>query len=283
MIVIAESGATKTDWRFISEKSSEVSELKTGGMNISCFDYDAIHSSLKKAKSWINKLPFNEEVKSIYFFAAGLINNLPTALNKLFEEFFPLAKLECASDLVASARAVCGSSEGIAAILGTGSNCCLFDGRKIVEGVHPCGFILGDFGSAACLGKLFVTDFLQGMMPVGLSKEFEERYDVSYRVVVDNVYRGNTPAAYLGSFAPFLVEKYLSNDYVRKLIDRNFELFIDRCLMKFDTDKYSVGVTGGFGYACRDVFKGLGEKKGIHFSSFVKSPIDGLVNYYLNS
>ena len=79
MIVIAESGATKTDWRFISENSSEVSELKTEGMNISCFDYDAIHSSLKEAKSWINKLPFNEEVKSIYFFAAGLINNLPTA------------------------------------------------------------------------------------------------------------------------------------------------------------------------------------------------------------
>ncbi|MFA6593092.1 MAG: ATPase [Bacteroidales bacterium] len=283
MIIIAESGATKTDWCSISE-NGVTHFLKTAGMNVATESASFIHETLIGAVPLLN--PDGEQVSEIHFYAAGLITTgeqVPESclnLDKIFRESFPVAKIEYASDLLDAARSVCGHKPGIAAIMGTGSNSCLYDGKSIVKNVHSSGFILGDEGGAACLGRMFMADFLKGLVPEPLAGEFASEFTVDYLTVVQNVYKGATPSKYLGSFAPFIVSHYDSVPYVTKLVEDNFRSLITRCLMQYDIKKYPVGVVGGFGFAYRDILKKVGAEYGIRFSSIIASPIDGLVKYH---
>jgi len=283
MIIIAESGATKTDWRSITSKGKCYS-LKTAGMNVATEAPEFIESVLRGALPLLN--PENESVGEIHFYAAGLIttgSGVPESAKKLdveFRMFFPDAEIEYASDLLDAARAVCGHKPGIAAIMGTGSNSCLYDGEKIAKNVHSSGYILGDEGGAACLGKMFMSDFLKGLVPEPLSTEFASQFQVDYLTVVNNVYKGEAPSKYLGSFAPFICSHYGKDPYVTGLMEENFRLLIVRCLKQYDIEKYPVGVVGGFGYAYRDVLKKVGDEYGIRFSDMMASPIEGLVEYH---
>lgn len=191
------------------------------------------------------------------------------------------ARIEYASDTLAAARAVCGHKPGIAVILGTGSNNCLYDGSGIVKNVRSGGFILGDEGGGARLGKLFVSDFLKGLVPEPVSSEFASAFEVDYMTVVRNVYQGGSPAGYLGAFAPWITARYDSCEYVKELVDSNFRDFVERVLLQYDTKRYPVGVVGGFGYANREILKKVAEPYGIGFSRFLPSPMEGLVDYHL--
>lgn len=283
MIIIVESGATKTDWCSVATNGGKHC-VKTAGMNVSTMSAESIEKIIRQAAPSLN--PENEEVSEIHFYAAGLIvtgNEVPESvknLDKVLKEFFPYAEIEYASDLLDAARAVCGHEPGIAAILGTGSNTCLFDGEKIVKNVRSGGFILGDEGGAACLGKLFVSDFLKGLVPEELAKEFASKYEVDYMTVVKNVYKGVAPSKYLGEFAPFIVSNYGKYDYVTNLVEQNFRNLIERALCRYDIKKYPVGVVGGFGNAYSDILKKVGAEYGIRFSVIIASPIEGLVKYH---
>jgi N-acetylglucosamine kinase-like BadF-type ATPase len=283
MIIIAESGATKTDWRSITSNGS-CHSLKTAGMNVATESPDFIQETLGGAIPLLN--PERERVSRIHFYAAGLISSgddVPESAVNLDKELkiaFPGAIIEYASDLLDAARAVCGHAPGIAAIMGTGSNSCLYDGEKIVKNIHSSGYILGDEGGAACLGKLFMSDFLKGLVPEPLSSEFATSFKVDYLTVVNNVYKSATPSKYLGSFAPFIVDHYGKVPYVTDLVENNFRQLIVRCLKQYDIEKYPVGVVGGFGYAYRDILKKVGAEYGIRFSEITASPIEGLVKYH---
>ena len=167
MIIIAESGATKTDWRSISDDGKSFS-MKTPGMNVATAESSFIENVLKEAVTGLN--PSGETVREIHFYAAGLISDgkqVPDSavrLDAVFRKSFPEAAIEYASDLLDAARAVCGRKPGIAVILGTGSNSCEYDGEKIVKNVRSGGFILGDEGGGASLGKRFMSDFLKGLV-----------------------------------------------------------------------------------------------------------------------
>ena len=194
--------------------------------------------------------------------------------------YFPDIDIEYASDLLDAARAVCGREKGIAAILGTGSNSCFYDGEKIVKNVRSAGFILGDEGGGTRLGRLFMSDILKGLVPADVAEPFAKEYDVDYMTVVRNVYKSETPAKYLGSFAPWIMQYYGKSDYVTRLVEQNFRDFIERALKQYDVVNCPVGVVGGFGYACREILQRIGSEYGIRFSVFLPEPMEGLVKYH---
>ena len=220
-------------------------------------------------------------VEAVYFYGAGCAS---VAVNekvaRAIASFFPVT-IEVQSDLMAAARSLCVREAGIACIMGTGSNSCLFDGTNVVKNVRSAGFILGDEGGGARLGRLFMADFLKGLVPEPVAGEFARDFKVDYMTVVQNVYRGEAPSKYLGSFAPWILQRYDTCEYVRGLVEQNFRDFIERALMQYDIDRYPVGVVGGFGYANRNIIRKVAEPYGIRFSTIIPAPIEGLVEYHL--
>lgn len=285
MIIIAESGATKTDWRSISSDGT-VHSMRSAGMNVATAEQNFVENVLREAIPHLN--PSGELVSGIHFYAAGLIPppgmsepEKPAGLHAEFMKAFPGAEVEYASDLLAAARAVFGRNPGIAVILGTGSNSCEYDGVRVVKNVRPGGFILGDEGGAASLGRQFISDFLKGLVPEPMASEFAGKYDVDYHTVVRNVYKGATPACYLGSFAPFVTGWYDRSPYARRLVDGNFKALFDRCLSRYGIAGKDVGVVGGFGYANSEIFRRIADGYGVHVSRMTASPVEGLVKYHI--
>ena len=172
MKLIIECGATKTDFCLTGENTD--SRFRAAGINLSTTDMDTVSHTVRDAVSRLNALSSPEmygEVSDVYFYGAGLVREVPE-LEELLRSVFPSARVELASDLVAASRAVLGDAPGIAAILGTGSNSCLYDGRSVVKNVLPCGYVFGDYGSGNALGRMFLSDYFQGLMPEELAGDF---------------------------------------------------------------------------------------------------------------
>ncbi len=287
MIIIVESGATKTDWCAAAQDREPIN-VRTVGMNLATMPQEVIEGIVREAVAAFKEKGLADGVSEVHFYAAGLIvaegEKVPAqakGLDNVLRALFPGAEMEYASDLLDAARAVCGHKPGIAAIMGTGSNSCLFDGENVVKNVRSAGFILGDEGGGARLGRMFMSDFLKGLVPEPVSCDFAKDFKVDYMTVVQNVYRGDAPSKYLGSFAPWILERYDTCEYVRDLVDQNFKDFIERALKRYDIDKYDVGVVGGFGYANRAILEKVAKPYGIRFSSIIATPIEGLVEYHL--
>ena len=269
MILIVESGATKTDWCLV-DAGNPVRRLQTPGMNLSTIAAEA------NAAVFADAVESFAGVDEVHFYAAGLLE-FPAELDRVFKEQFPGVKCEYASDLLAAARAACGHAAGLAAILGTGSNTCHYDGGKIVRNIHGGGFIIGDEGSAAALGRMFLADLVKDLVPADIAEAFAAFHEADYASVVRNVYKTPAPSRYLGSLAPFLLENR-GNSYVSDLIDRNFRDLFERALTRYD--RLPVGVVGGFGCACRAELERLGAAYGLTFSRFIPSPMEGLIEYH---
>lgn len=278
MRLIIECGATKSHWRVVSPSATEQMRLSATGINLSTMPLEAIVATINKACQQI--LQQGLSPTHIHLYAAGIASEHTQAgVKEAFGEAFAHPVVEIQDDLTAAARALYGNSAGIVAILGTGSNACLYDGEKIAKRVYSGGFILGDEGSAATLGKLFLADLLKGLIPKSVAEEFYSRFNYDYPTIVQNIYRGDSPSAFLGALAPFIVEHYC-NPYIKALVDGNFRNFIRRALLQLNTEQYSVGVVGGFGYALKDILQTVANEEGITISRFVASPIQELVKYH---
>ena len=285
MKIIAECGATKSDWRLIADGVG-IKQVLAGGINVSAMGMDAvgavINGALDQLCAPLSSIPGNglEAVKEVHLYVAGVVTeDIDAELKEVLSEYCPSASLEIQTDLMAAARAACGCAPGIAAIIGTGSNSCQWDGEKIIGKVPSGGFILGDEGSAATLGKLFLSDFLKGLVPQVVADDFASRYPSDYQSIVASVYRSQAPSAYLGGLAPFIMEHY-DHPYIKELVDGNFRSFINRCLKQYDTEGFPVGVVGGFAYALKDIFLRIASEEGITISRIIKAPIDGLTEYH---
>lgn len=278
MKIIADCGATKSEWVTIHSDGS-TSRFITKGVNASTMSASAIKDIISEAGEKISVA--EQSAAEINLYMAGLPSEeIKKTIYNSLQHYFPIASLEIHSDLLGAARAVCGHRPGIAAIIGTGSNSCMYDGIEITKRVYSCGFILGDEGGAATLGKLFIADFLKGLIPAEIASEFSSRYPSDYATIVANVYKSEgSPSGYLGSFTPFILEHY-DNPYIKELVDGNFRSLIRRAIKQYDTDKYAVGVVGGFGFALKDILSRIAEEEGVKISRFIKSPIDGLVEYH---
>lgn len=276
MIIIADSGATKTAWRSVGSDRLERS-VQTAGMNPSCLDDETCRSIVREAVPALN--PSGESVEAVFFYGAGLVSQEAAApIAAALEMWCPFARLEFHSDLLGAARALFGDGSGVAAIIGTGSNSCLYEGGKIVSNIRPGGFILGDEGSGAALGKALLSDFVKGMLPSDIETEFVAEYGLDYPAIVRKVYREPAASAFLASFAPFLIER-MSHPYVGALVEDCMEAFVRRSLARYGECR-KVGVVGSLGCACEDILSRIGSGYGLEFTKFIKNPIDELVRYH---
>ena len=275
MIIIADCGATKSEWAII-RSDGQICRLAADGVNVSAMSVESIIGVISEVVKKISAT--DTSAAEIFLYMAGIPSEeLSCKIKGCFRNNIPVISFSIESDLLGAARAVCGHHPGIAAIMGTGSNSCLYDGMQISKRVYSGGFILGDEGSAATLGRLFISDFLKGIVPANIAEGFSATYPTDYDTIVSNVYRSSgSPSGYLGGFAPFILKHY-EHPYIKELVDGNFRNFFRRCIKQYDTDRYHVGVVGGFGYALKDVILNIASQEGVKITGFIKSPIDGLV------
>lgn len=273
MKIVVESGATKSDWRILDGGAQR--RLLLPGINVSTI---SMEQNLKTIADGLRETGATE-LDGFYLYTAGIVTpEVTEQIAAHVRNLISVSEIEIHDDLIAAARAACGRNPGIVAILGTGSNACNWDGTRVSFKARSGGYILGDEGGGAALGKLFLADLIKGLVPEGIAAEFDSSFDSTYEGIVKNVYRSQAPAAYLGSIAPWLLERY-SNEYVKSLIDGNFRSFIERMLLRYDTSA-PVGVVGGWGCACKDIFSKLCSGYGIVTGEFVREPVTGLVKYH---
>lgn len=277
MILIADSGSTKTAWRII-DGSKKIHQASTQGFNPYFQDVQTITETLEK--ELIPDLP-KEKVSEIYFYGAGCSNPekikvIETALKNVF----PLAKANIEHDLLAAARALCGSKPGIAAILGTGSNSCLYNGKEIVENIASLGYILGDEGSGAHLGKTFIQAYLNKELPETISENFKNRFNLSKDDVLEAIYKKPLPNRFLASFAKFIYQN-IKDPYITQMVIECFEAFFDKHICKYKNETHlKLNIVGSVGFYFSNIIRGVAQNKGIEIDTILESPIAGLTLYH---
>ena len=274
MMIIADSGSTKVDFR-IADDEGKISKASCQGLN-------PVYVSLEEIKSALEKevLPLTgRKVGDIYFYGAGVIGDTADKVRTAFSEVFDYDLLFVESDMLAAARALFGDKAGIACILGTGSNSCFYDGHKIVSNVRSGGFILGDEAGGADLGKRLLKAYIKGLMPASLAAEFDKRYHLDYASIVKHVYREPEPGKFLGSFAPFIVE-YRNHPFMDSLIADAINDFLSINVMQYDWRSHDVSFVGSVAYACRETLEKCLNAAGMRFGTVLRSPADALVQYH---
>ena len=187
--------------------------------------------------------------------------------------------VEVGSDLLAAARALCGDQPGIACIMGTGSNSCYYDGREIVKNVSPLGFILGDEGSGAVLGKLLIGDVLKDQLSPALKDQFLTQYELTPALIMDKVYRQPFPNRFLAGFSPFIRE-HLDEPAIWELVTRSFLAFFTRNVKQYDYFEQPVHLVGSVAWYYQDVLKEIAFDLGIRLGTIARSPMEGLIAYH---
>ena len=283
MRIIVESGATKTSWRALCDDGS-VRSAQTAGLSPTCLDDDHIRGIMREAMPVLN--PEGKTVSQIFFYGAGLVSPEAVApVQSALEMWCPFAQVEFHSDIVAAARALWGNGSGVVAIMGTGSNSCLYEDGKVVRNIRPGGYVLGDEGSGVALGRAFLADYIKGLVPEDISAEFDKEFGLDYAGIVRKVYKEQAASAFMGSVAPFVM-KYIDNQYVSELVKDCLEAFLKRSLSRYcqgasdSAAARRVGVVGSFGCACEPLLHTLAPAYGLDFVKFIKSPIDELVLYH---
>lgn len=277
MILIADGGSTKTDWRLIKE-GREYKQIQTSGFNPYLVGSDEIEEILwKELQPYID----NNAVSTVYYYGAGCSTPVKTMLvENAFEKIFSNARLYISHDLLAAAHALCGDEEGIAAILGTGSNSCYYDGKDIIDGIFSLGYFFGDEGSGAYLGKQLLTAFLHKELPDEIAQKFSEKYPMTRESMLDAVYTKPAPSRFLASFSNFINENR-SHPYIYNLITEAFRAFYKYQVCCYAKHKeVPVHFVGSVSYHYRDILSNVGMEFGITTGKFIKAPIDGLVEYH---
>lgn len=277
MIAIADSGSTKTEWCLVDERGRIHSRCFTPGMNPY---FQSEGNMAETVRQVLYPQWEGYSVDAVYFYGAGCAFPEKNALvEKAIRSCWPVP-VEVNSDLMAAARALCGTETGIACILGTGANSCLYDGREVKEQVSPLGFILGDEGSGAVLGRTLVGDCLKRQLPDSLCREFMETYRLTPASVLEHVYKMPFPNRYLAGFVPFLKE-HLDAEPVYRLVYRGFEDFIRRNVMQYTGyDRHPVHFAGSVAFGFRQVLRQVIGQYGLSPGKIEKAPMDGLVAYH---
>ena len=274
--LIADSGSTKTAWKLIST-SGEVETIKTSGINPFFRTEEDIFQELSA-----KLLPeTGTDIQQIFFYGAGIVNTekgdiIRRALNRIYPE----AVSEAHSDVLGAARALFGDEAGIACILGTGSNACLYDGNRIAMGISPLGFILGDEGSGAVMGRKLLGDYFKEVMPVRIRDEFAKRFELTREEALNRVYRTEKPNQFLAQFVPFLSE-HRDSAYCQEFVQQNFMEFFERNIVKLPSfSHYKIGFVGSVAYHFSEILSNTASYYGYENITILKDPIDGLETYY---
>lgn len=279
MILIADSGSTKTDWCVV-EHGQLVRQVFTKGTNPFFQTEEEISNEI--ATALIPQLTTNK-FEAVHFYGAGCAfpDKINTVRQAIASHLEVSGEIEVSTDMLAAARGLCGHQPGIACIMGTGSNSCYYDGKEIVNNVSPLGFILGDEGSGAVLGKLLVGDILKNQMPEGMKERFLEQFNLTAPEIIDRVYRKPFPNRFLASLSPFLAQN-IEVPAVRNLVLCSFRKFLKRNVMQYDYQHASVHFIGSVAFYYKEVLAEAAEELGIQLGTIIQSPMEGLIRYHAN-
>ncbi|MDL2303373.1 hypothetical protein LJC28_03160 [Dysgonomonas sp. OttesenSCG-928-D17] len=279
MILIGESSSSKTEWCITSRFENEIIEhCITDGINP--------YLQTRKQISHVIRLQlppefFKIKCSTIYFYSAGCANDEKKDIVKasLESQFRTPSVIE--SDLVGAARALFGNEAGIACILGTGSNSCFYDGEKVVKNVKPLGFILGDEGSSASMGKFFLSDCLKGIAPKELIEPFYDLYKIDENEILNFIYNQQSPQKLLHTFSYFLSE-HLEHEYIYNLVKNSMKSFFERNVLQYDAADYPIRFVGAVAVMYSSILRDVAAEYGLKVDQIVGKSMKGLMEYHKN-
>jgi len=279
MIIIADGGSTKTNWCLLNESGRKI-HFNTEGYNPYFATTAYITNSLRK------NLPAHlelDKVKEVNYYGAGCSTEANVNIvQQAMQTVFPQAKIYIGHDLLAACRALLGVTEGFAAILGTGTNTCLYDGQSVSLNIDSLGYFLGDEGSGAYIGKRILRDYMRGYMPSKLQSIFNDTYKLSHGEIFDNLYNKPLPNRFCASFSKFIYDHTDSPEYTRQVVEDSFTEFFNSLVVHYPSYKqYSLNCVGSVGYSFRDILSEVANKFEMGVGKIIRSPIDDLVHYHL--
>ena len=279
MILIADSGSTKTMWCLVNRLGTIVMQFCSNGINPYFQHVEAIATEIKD-----NVAPqlLPHTISAIHYYGAGCGNE--SACNQVKQALltcFAPQTLTIQGDLIAAAHALCGHNEGVACILGTGSNSCLYNGEQIVENTPPLGYLLGDEGSGASLGKQLLSDCFKHQMPKELAQALCETYQLDTNKLLEQVYKQPNPNRFLASFSLFMYQ-HKTHPYIHALIKDGFTAFLKRNIMAYNRTNLPIHSIGSIAYYYKDILREATEACGLQLGTVIQTPMEGLIYFHTN-
>lgn len=279
MILIADCGSTKIDWCLVDNKKV-VKQVFTCGMNAVMLTEEEMAQRI--AGELMPELQAEKEaVGAVYFYGAGCINDEVCGnVARAIKANIDAPVIEVHTDLLAAARALCGHQAGIACIMGTGSNSCYYDGKDIKDNVSPLGYILGDEGSGAVLGKILLGDVLKNQLPKELCEKFLTQYELDRMTIIRRVYKEPQGNRFLASVTPFLIQN-INEPSIYTLVLNAFKAFFVRNIAQYEGYKdIKVNFIGSIAYYYKSVLEQAAAECGCTVGTIIKSPMEGLIAFH---
>lgn len=275
MLLIAESGSTKTDWRLVNK--GEIVPFKTIGFNPYHIQEKEIVQHLKQSELAEKA----KEVTQLYFYGSGCATDENKQLIKIaLEQVFTSAKINVDHDLMAAARACCGKEKGMVAILGTGSNTCLYDGVNITHNIPALGYVLGDEGSGTYMGKELIKKYLNKELSPHLNEAFEKKYPYRLNSILNQVYKQPLPNEFLAQFTRFLKE-HEQEEEIREIIQNSFHSFFTQHICKYPSyQQYDLNLVGSIAHVFNKQLKAVAQNYEVTINKVAERPINELVRFH---
>ena len=280
MIIIADGGSTKTNWCLLDKTGKKV-YFNTEGYNPYFVDSEYIVNSLKKGLP--RDLPTGD-IEEVNYYGAGVHNAERAGIViDALKQVFANSTVFVGHDLLAAARALLGDKPGFAAILGTGTNTCIYDGEDVAHNIDSAAYILGDEGSGCYIGKMLLTDYIRGYMPEDVRQMFWDTYNLKPDDVMDAVYTKPLANRFCASFSKFVYDVSVNISYARGLVQTAFDDFFRNLVSRYpDYQDYTFNCIGSVGYNFRNVLEETASRYGMQVGRILRSPIDDLVQYHIN-
>jgi glucosamine kinase len=278
MILIADSGSTKTHWALADEKSaSAVAEYQTSGINPFYQDKNSILHILQKEFIWTLNTPVH-----LFFYGAGCSGvDSKAIVYEPLNSFFKPTSIAVESDLMAAAHSLCQHEAGLACIMGTGSNSCYYNGTEITKHVPSLGYILGDEGSGANIGRRLVADILKHQLPDDVTEHFFATFRYTREEILEHVYKNPFPNRFLAGFATYVGEN-IGIPALRTLVKSGFNKFFKRNIRQYpEAENHPVHFTGSIAWHFREILAESAEENGFRVGLITQSPMDGLIRFHI--
>ena len=278
MILIVDSGSTKSDWCLI-DSAGKTTQFSAEGYNPCYMGAEQLLGILN------HHLPNDFDtacVTTVAFYGAGVYEDKYSIIEQAIRPIFPNARIDAAVDLIGSARALLGHNSGFAAILGTGTNSCLYDGTKVTHNIDSLGFLLGDEGSGGYMGKRLIGDYIRGYMPEDLRKKFRETYRLTNDELIGRIYSNPMPNRYCASFTRFLTGEHAGNEYLEQHVIRDsFRDFFRNIVCRYPAyEQYSFNCVGSIGWIFRQALTEVAHEYRMQTGNIIDSPMNGLIKYH---
>lgn len=280
-ILIADAGSTKIDWCLVGPDGNESARFETRGINAAISTADKMTTIFLSAKEYLGD---SLEPYEIFYYGAGcatpeISHRVAACLREVWRE----ADCRVSTDMLGAARALLGDKKGIACILGTGSNSCLYDGKDIIANVPPLGFILGDEGSGAVLGRRLIGDIYKGIAPDNLRRELNDAIGIPLSEIIRRVYREPDANRFLASFVPFIKDN-ISNPHIIMMVSEEFDRFFMRNVALYEDARIlPVNFIGSVAYNFQDLLKDSAARNGFNVGIIERMPMAGLISYHTQS